>query len=346
MSGTSLDALDIAYVTFDFTSSPTVEFKLIQAESIPYPATLERQLRDATSLASPDLFELHHQLGIYYAQQVEAFIEKHRLPKQEIDAIASHGQTIFHQPERGFTVQIGCGATLAYTCQLPVISDFRSLDVIAGGQGAPLVPIGDLQLFHNKADAFLNLGGFANISFQQQSKVVAYDLCAANLPMNLWMQAIGKNYDKDGELAQQGQVNEVVLAQLNQLDYYQQSGPKSLGSEWLSQNYLPHFESLNLADKLATHIAHCAHQIACQVPKSCQKILVTGGGAKNPLLIKALQHACKAELLIPDEQLIDFKEALIFAFLGARHLRGESTTIESVTGASKALCTGVLHQHF
>jgi anhydro-N-acetylmuramic acid kinase len=263
-----------------------------------------------------------------------------------ITAIASHGQTIFHQPEKGFTTQIGCGATLNYLTKIPVINQFRTLDVSAGGQGAPLVPIGDHYLFSKFADGFLNLGGFANISSQQNAVPLAYDIAPANLPMNRWMQSIGKSYDQNGALARTGSVDLATYQKVMDLGFFQQSGPKSLGTEWLEQAYLPLFETLSLADRLRTHVevlkTLCIKHFEVL---DLQKVYLTGGGAHNQFLIETIQNAFVGQLVVPVPELIDFKEAIIFAFLGARHLRNETTTLQAVTGAQEALRTGVLHDY-
>jgi anhydro-N-acetylmuramic acid kinase len=346
MSGTSLDGLDIAHVKFQFSKGYPVHFEILQTETISYQSALLDRLKISTQLNGSDLFELHHVLGLFYAESVNQFIQKNAIAPTQIDAIASHGQTIFHRPELGFTVQLGCGTTLNYHTKIPVINDFRTLDVVAGGQGAPLVPIGDAQLFSSLADGFLNLGGFANISTQKNGLQQAFDIAPANLPLNIWMQTIGQEYDKDGALSSSGKVNETILNQVLQQPFFKQNGPKSLGTEWLNEHYLPLFESLPIEDRLRTHTeilsllcAETFHSLALH------KVFVSGGGAYNSFLMQRIQANFNGELIIPAPQIIAFKEALIFAFLGALFIRKEPNTIASVTGAKESLCTGTLHDY-
>jgi anhydro-N-acetylmuramic acid kinase len=346
MSGTSLDGLDIAHVAFDFSNSEQPEFKLLNQQTFALPQPIFEQLFQIFTLSAQQVFELDQQIAHFYAQCVQDFMLQFGIEQAAITAIASHGQTIFHQPEKGFTTQIGCGATLNYLTKIPVINQFRTLDVSAGGQGAPLVPIGDHYLFSKFADGFLNLGGFANISSQQNAIPLAYDIAPANLPMNRWMQSIGKSYDQNGALARTGSVDLATYQKVMDLAFFQQSGPKSLGTEWLEQAYLPLFETLSLADRLRTHIevlkTLCIKHFEVL---GLQKVYLTGGGAHNQFLIETIQNAFVGQLVVPVPALIDFKEAIIFAFLGARHLRNETTTLQAVTGAQEALRTGVLHDY-
>lgn len=345
MSGTSLDGLDIAHVSFAFQAE-TITFELLHFHTFSYPESILEKLKNATNLNSEELQIFDKELGAYFAEMVNVFMQKNKISKQQIAAISSHGHTVFHQPHRGFTLQIGCGSTMAFKTGIDVINDFRSLDVIAGGQGAPLVPIGDFHLFGNKASAFLNLGGFSNISFRKHGQIQAFDISPANLPSNLLMQTIGKSFDQDGQLAQSGKINPSLLEQLNSLAYYAQKAPKSLGIEWLNKHYMPLLNrSENIADLLCSHTEHVAIQIAHVLnTENLTSVFITGGGTKNTYLLERLRVHFNGTCLIPEKEIIDFKEALVFAFLGARHLRGEPTNVPSVTGANQELCTGVLHR--
>jgi anhydro-N-acetylmuramic acid kinase len=344
MSGTSLDGLDIAHVAFDFSNSENTDFELLNYCTYPLPQPIFKQLFDIFSLSAQQVFELDQQLAHFYANCVAAFVNDFGINKEQITAIASHGQTIFHQPQKGYTTQIGCGATLNFLTKIPVINQFRTLDVSAGGQGAPLVPIGDKLLFSKFANGFLNLGGFANISSQQNTVQIAYDIAPANLPMNRWMQSIGKSYDQNGALARTGTVDLAAYQKVMDLDFFMQNGPKSLGTEWLDQAYLPLFEDLSLADRLRTHVEVLKNLCIKHFEVlGLQKVYLTGGGAHHQFLVELLQKSFRGELILPEPALIDYKEALIFAFLGARYLRNETTTLSEVTGAQEALRTGVLH---
>lgn len=344
MSGTSLDGLDIAQVSFDFSKVEGIEFQLINCKTYPLPRAIFTQLSGVFNLSAAAIFQLDQELAVFYAACIEAFIVEFELKKEQITAIASHGQTIFHQPLNGFSTQIGCGTTLNYLTKIPVIDQFRQLDVSAGGQGAPLVPLGDQLLFSSYADGFLNLGGFANISKAHNGKSLAYDICPANLPMNRWVQEIGLNYDPDGSHARQGEVRQEVVDKVLELEFFKQNAPKSLGAEWLDSVYLPCFNNLRLNDKLRTHLEII--KILCT--RECQNlginnVYLTGGGAFNTYLVELLRQAFDGEVILPEPKLINYKEAVIFAFLGARFLRKESTTLSEVTGAKEALRTGILH---
>ena len=344
MSGTSLDGLDIAHVSFDFSSKHNIDFQLINCKTYALPKPIFEKLSNVFSMSAMAVFELDQELAHFYAACIAQFIAENNIKQTEITAIASHGQTIFHQPNKGYTTQIGCGSTLNFLTKIPVINQFRQLDVSAGGQGAPLVPLGDALLFAPFADGFLNLGGFANISTQQNSSSIAYDIAPANLPMNKWMQQLGRAYDANGELAREGKINEEVLTKVLALDFFSHDGPKSLGTEWLENTYMPCFENDSIPDKLRTHLE--VLKILCIRAfehLGIKSVYVTGGGAFNDYFIELLSAEFKGKLIIPDADIINYKEAIIFAFLGARFLRNETTTLSAVTGATEALRTGVLH---
>lgn len=345
MSGTSLDGLDIAHVSFAFQADK-IKFELLHYQTFSYPDSLLKKLKNVTNLTAEELQLFDRELGTYFAEKVNTFLQENKVSKKQIVAIASHGHTVFHQPHQGFTLQIGCGSTIAFHTDIDVINDFRSLDVIAGGQGAPLVPIGDLHLFGNQATAFLNLGGFSNISFQKHGQMLAFDISPANLPSNLLMQSIGQSYDQDGQLARSGTIIDPLLAQLNSLEYYAHPAPKSLGVEWMNEHYMSLFDAnANMADLLHTHTEHVAMQVAKVLnQEKLTSVFITGGGAKNIYFLERLREYFSGICIIPEIEIIDFKEAIVFAFLGARHLRGEPTNVPSVTGANQELCTGVYHR--
>jgi anhydro-N-acetylmuramic acid kinase len=345
MSGTSLDGLDIAHVAFDF-SAKNPRFELLHSETLPYSDEILSKLNVAKTFSVPEMLMLDKEIGRFYALKVVDFIKKYKIDSKIIAAIASHGQTIFHQPENGFTQQIGCGSTLAFLTGIHVINDFRSLDVIAGGQGAPLVPIGDFLLFSDEADAFLNIGGFVNISFKKGDEITAFDICPGNLPLNKFAETLGLKYDKNGEIAKNGQLDESLLKELNNINYYSLAAPKSLGTEWLEKQFLPLIPiELSPEKKLRTITEHIAFQISAVLnDQQLNSVFITGGGAHNNFLIECLKQHFSGNIIVPESKLIDFKEAIVFAFLGARYLRNEETTISSVTGAKLSLCTGVYHR--
>lgn len=339
MSGTSLDGLDICFSKF-WKENSYWKFEIIKAETIPYPKVLEEQLRNSIHLSSQDLLALHSKYGFYLGKITNNFIEKNQL--SDIDLIASHGHTVFHQPQRKFTLQIGDGRAIKLQTQIPVIYDFRSQDVLLGGNGAPLVPIGDELLFSDY-DACLNLGGFSNISFKINDERIAFDIAPVNIVLNKLVQDFGQNYDENGDLARKGNINLQLLEQLNSLEFYAQSHPKSLGIEWCNANVFPLFSAIENLDVLATFTEHASEQISKIFNiHQLNKVLFTGGGTYNQYLIEKIRHKTNTEIIIPEKQIIDFKEALIFAFMGVLRLNNETNVLASATGSSHNHSSGII----
>jgi len=346
MSGTSLDGVDLAHVEFDLSQSQAHKFKLLHQQTIPFPEELLFKLTEATEYSVPATLILDKELGKFFADCVNSFCENNSISKNDINALASHGQTILHQPKNGFTLQIGCGSTISYFTGLKVINDFRTRDIIAGGQGAPLVPVGDFGLFGNEAESFLNIGGFSNFSFKNnESKIVAYDICPGNLPLNKLAMSKGLSFDRNGELAASGEINFFLLDLLNSLEFYRQSGPKSLGTEWLEEHFYPLLKfDKEIENNLRTVVEHIAIQISSKLNENQLKsVFITGGGAKNKFLISRIEHYFSGKVILPDAETIDFKEAIVFAYLGALYLEQIPNAISSVTGAQKDTICGVLH---
>ena len=345
MSGTSLEGLDIAHVEFTHQDKKTA-FKLKQIETIPYPQDILKELQECHSIDITSLQILDKRIGAFFGSKINDFISKNKINKKEIDAIASHGQTLLHQPENGFTLQVGCGSTIAYLTGINVINDFRTLDIVAGGQGAPLVPIGDFELFESRADSFLNIGGFCNISFKNEGLINAFDICPGNLPLNHYAKILGYTYDQDGNMAAKGKLNSKILYDLNSLAYYKKSHPKSLGTEWLNKNFYTKLITEETSENILHTISvHVAQQIVdCLNQFQLNSVFVTGGGVKNKFLIDLIIGSYTGEVIIPGDDTIDFKEAIVFAFLGFKSLQNEPNNVSSVTGAERSLCTGVLHK--
>jgi anhydro-N-acetylmuramic acid kinase len=278
---------------------------------------------------------LHKDFGYFSGVAAKKFMLKHRIKP---NFIAAHGHTIFHQPGLQLTFQIGCGATVAAITGVDTCCDFRSTDVALGGQGAPLVPIGDELLFSD-FDLCLNLGGFANISFRKANKRLAYDICPANIVLNELAQQLNKSYDRNGALARKGQLNNNLLEELNNIPYYSLKAPKSLGKEWVKEQVWPllnRAKKSSVEDKLATFCYHIAEQVAQSTKgQARRKMLVTGGGAFNGFLMTALKASSAVTLVVPDRLSVSFKEALIFAFLGVLRSRDQVNALRSVTGAKK-----------
>lgn len=336
MSGSSLDGIDLALVRFT-SEKERYSYNIISAETLPYPEYWKQQLANAF-LSKPDtLVPLDKAYGAYLGQCVLEFVNRHGIRP---DFVASHGHTIFHKPEIRYTLQIGDGQALADACGLTVVNDFRTEDVSKGGQGAPLVPIGDRLLFGDY-DICLNIGGIANLSYEANKRRIAYDICIANQALNWLAQREGYAYDKDGMMARQGTVNNALLQELNNNAFYHQEPPKSLGREFFETFQKELLKQYNTDDALATFTAHIAIQIAesiASIPEG--KMLVTGGGARNRFLIEQIQQHTKHQVIVPDTQTIDYKEALIFAFLGLLRLEGHTNVLCSVTGAPSDSCSG------
>jgi anhydro-N-acetylmuramic acid kinase len=362
MSGTSLDGLDLVAVEF-WQTGEKWQFKIEAAETLEYAAERKNRLKNAPELSGVELIQLHTEYGRFLGSETKRFItENHFQP----DIVASHGHTIFHQPEKGFTFQAGSGFEIAAVTEITTVADFRSGDVALGGQGAPLVPVGDRLLF-SEYEYCLNLGGFANISFEKNGKRIAFDICPVNIVLNHFAEKQGFYFDKNGEMGRKGKVNSELLKKLNQLDFYRAEPPKSLGREWVEKVFMPvinDFEILD-EDKLRTVYEHIAQQIAGEgtdkgegggggtnkgggtdkggdTNKSEGKMLVTGGGAFNAFLIELISGKTPIELIISANEIINFKEALIFAFLGVLKIRGEINCLASITGAKKNHSTGLV----
>jgi anhydro-N-acetylmuramic acid kinase len=347
MSGSSLDGLDIAFVEF-LHHGGVWSFEIIAADCYQYSAQWKEKLQSATSLSAFDYALLHAQYGHYLGKEVLRFIEQNGL-QYKVGLISSHGHTTFHLPPK-MTAQLGDGAAIAAETGLPVVTELRALDVAFGGQGAPIVPIGE-KLLLKGYEYYLNLGGIANISFQKDDQYVAFDVCPANRVLNMIIAKEGKEYDTGGEMASTGTVNEELLEKLNDLPYYQQPYPKSLANRFGTDEVYPLVASFNLstADALRTYVEHIVQQIKRSInhqpPTTNNKLLVTGGGAFNSFLVQKLAVVLTAldiEVVVPDEKIVQYKEALIMAFMGVLRWRQEYNVLSSVTGAQRDSIGGAL----
>ncbi|MGK6342581.1 anhydro-N-acetylmuramic acid kinase [Chryseobacterium sp. DT-3] len=338
MSGTSLDGLDICFAAFE--KKKDWNFQILKAETLPYSQNWEEKLRNSIHLSSEELLELHSEYGFYLGHQVREFIDRNYL--ENIDLIASHGHTVFHQPKKKFTLQIGDGRAIKIETGLPVIYDFRSQDVLMGGNGAPLVPIGDELLFSDY-DACLNLGGFSNISLKQDGKRIAFDIAPVNIVLNRLANKFNKNFDENGDLARKGSVDQDLLGKLNSLDFYNQAHPKSLGIEWCNEAIFPLLKNSDVTNAMATFIEHVAQQISNVINVNrLENVLCTGGGSYNTCLIEKIREKTEFTVIIPERQIIDHKEALIFAFMGVLRMKNEINVLSSATGSTADHSSGVL----
>lgn len=336
MSGTSVDGLDICAVQFQNDS-----FSFLATDTYSYDTILHNQLLNSHNLSALELAQLHVDFGIFCGKRVKDFTERHHICA---DYVCSHGQTVFHTPNTSLTLQIGSGAHIAAESGITTICDFRTLDVAMGGQGAPLVPIGDELLFPQYKYC-LNIGGFANVSTNKNEKRIAWDICPSNIVLNTYARKFNKDFDCNGELGKKGDINSDLLSKLNNIPYYTYNAPKSLGREWVEKNIQPIIEQSNISDldKITTFYEHCAIQIGSALSGIGEKTLCTGGGVKNSFLMERIAHHTKSNLIIPDSNLIDYKEALIFAYLGYLRVNEHTNCLASVTGARKNVCGGAIY---
>lgn len=339
MSGSSLDGIDL--VDVNFWHNGRWHFEIVARDNFEYDHVWKKRLSDAFYMSPEDIKDLDIQYGKLLGKVTRSFIEKFDLNPE---IVASHGHTIFHRPQEHYTLQIGDGQSIADSCGVKVINDFRTEDVLKGGQGAPLVPVGDKLLF-SEFPICLNIGGIANVSYDINGERIAYDICIANQALNFLANLKNMDYDRDGLLARSGIVDNQLLEKLNSHLYHSKTFPKSLGREFFEENIKPLFEqnpsNCSLEDLMATFVEH----IAIQIGKSIEnqpfgKMLITGGGAKNKFLVERIQANTKHKVVIPDSDIIDYKEAMVFAFLGVLRNRNEINVFRSVTGAENDSCSG------
>lgn len=331
MSGSSLDGLDVALCAFDLDNG-TWSASIQRARTIAYAPGMHARLAGAMGSDALELARLHRDLGDLIGGCCKELAEG-----EEIDLIGSHGHTVFHKPEEGLTMQIGCGARIAAACGKTTVCDFRTKDVAFGGQGAPLVPLGERLLFPDN-DAFLNLGGISNASFHLRDGTSGYDIGPCNMLLNMLALEMGSAFDEDGRIAASGMVHAGLLAHLESLPFYRLPPPRSLGREWFEEHMRRPMQdkTIPLPDRMRTAVEHIALRIGAELDsRGIARVLVTGGGAHNAFLISRLRELTKADVVVPQRSLVDFKEAMIFALLGLLRVRGEVNALASVTGARR-----------
>lgn len=352
MSGTSMDGLDLAYCHLWQKEYGRWTYEIKAAETIPYEEKWRLRLSKLRTQSSLIFHKTDRYYGEYIGQEINAFLKRNQIGDAEL--ISSHGHTIFHQPEENITVQIGSGHAISAVTGLPVVCDFRAMDVVLGGEGAPLAGLGDALLF-SEYDLCLNLGGFANISGELNGKRIAYDVCPANIVLNRIAREFGEEFDRDGEIASRGSIDYELLSTLNKIPYYSWKYPKSLGREWINESFWYHVKESDAGkeDKMKTLVDHIAYQIGAAIDslagnrdKAQVRVLVTGGGALNKVLIDHLMSHTDASIVVPEKELIAYKEALIFALLGVLRVRNEVNVWASATGADRDSVSGSLHGNF
>lgn len=340
MSGTSLDGLDLITCRFEKTERG-LTVSSSKGKTLPYPKPWKKRLAQSLNLNAAELLALDADYGKFVGESIKGYLDKNKIKAQ---IISSHGHTVHHDPARGYSLQIGHGAHLGMACGLPVVNDFRVTDIAAGGQGAPLVPMGDALLYAD-FDQCINLGGIANTSYRKNGLRLAYDIVPFNLVMNALAERAGKEYDAGGKLAGSGKTIPALLKKLNRLDYYKKRGPKSLGREWIEANIFPLIEnnSIKTEDYLKTYLVHTVEQITASIEKGGNgKVLLSGGGAFNTYFVKQLMSKSKAKIVVADKENIQFKEAIIFALLGWLRWNNLPNCMGSVTGASDNVSGGIV----
>ena len=344
MSGTSLDGLDICLVSFNCDDYS--DFNIINSKTYNYSSDWTDKLSNAINLGLNELNKLDNEFGKLIGDNINKFILKIGNPK--VDLVSSHGHTVFHDPKKGITKQIGKGSVIFDRTKISLICDFRTQDVELGGQGAPLVPIGDLNIFKNYKYC-LNLGGFGNISIKKNKLIKAFDICPVNTVLNYYSKKLGHPYDKNGKISEKGNINYKLLNKLNSLEYYKNEGPKSLGIEYVNEKVIPLIDSLSINnnDVLNTYIEHITQQIKISIKnnKENESILVTGGGAYNQTIIKKLKNKLNCKVIIPKKEIVDNKEALIFAYLGLLRYNNKVNCLKTVTGAKKNHSSGLVFKN-
>ena len=348
MSGTSFDGLDLCCVSFNKEAS-LYSYKLLDAHTHGYTNEFVQRLSNAHLMKESELTDLEDEFDLIVLQAICEFLEGIAIP---IDLISSHGHTVFHRPDQGITRQIGNGKRYYSQFKIPVVFDFRSYDVALGGQGAPLVPIGDALLF-NTYDVCLNLGGISNISYSLEGERRAFDIGMFNTPINDLVQRLNLAYDLGGKIAESGKPIPELLDTLNSLSFFARTAPKSLGKEWYHETFFPLISSHqapieNLVNTVTEHnviqICKVLHRLLTLTKQNTLRVLITGGGAHNTYALRRMRALVSENirLEIPEKQLIDYKEALIFAFMGYLRSQNQINVYSSVTGASKDSCAGTL----
>ena len=339
MSGTSLDGLDLCHVIFDLENLSN--FIIANSISISYNKNILKKLHNIVEKKPKEIKKIDIEFGNFIGESINKFISDFNL--KNINLISSHGHTVFHQPDIGITLQIGNGEIINKITGIKTVNNFRAQDLSLNGQGAPLVPIGDKILF-SKFKYCLNLGGFINLSIKSDSQIIAYDICPLNTVLNFYSKKMGYEYDENGILSSRGKINIDLFHELNSISFYSKKNPKSLGIEFVIDKIFPMIDSYKITEEetLATFVKHAAFQISKNINDS-EKVLLSGGGTYNNNLVDILRNEYNINIFIPNKQIIDFKEALIFALLGVLRVQNKTNCLKSVTGAEKDHSSGDIY---
>ena len=339
MSGTSCDGLDIAYCSY-WMDNGKWQYELINKSFTPYDPVMSEKLLKSSKLSSYDLKKLDIELGELISTNILSLIKNHSIKPF---LISSHGHTVLHNPAEKITLQIGNPLIISNKTKIKVITNFRELDVLTGGQGAPLVPYGDKHLF-SENDYCINIGGIVNISNLKSKIITAYDVCPANIILNKYSRAMGLEYDKNGSIASKAKKINSLFNKLNNLGYYNIDGPKSLDIDLIEKEFFPLLKGYAHEDILCTTIHHIAYQINKSLGSKNNNVLLTGGGVFNTFLLKKIKSYNKLNnnFIVPNSDIVSFKEAIIFGYLGLlRYLNYENIS-KTVTGSKNSSSSGTI----
>lgn len=347
MSGSSLDGLDLATVEYEIDGDSIRDWKVLYAASYEYPEKWQSKLESAPAASGYKLASLHAETGNFFGDLCLRFIEESGITP---DYIASHGHTVMHAPKLSFTLQIGDASHIAVRAGVPTISDFRTADIAAGGQGAPLAPIVEQYLYKGYG-MYLNLGGIANISAHGDSGILAWDVCPCNQLLNFSAGRKDLPYDQDGLLARTGSVDQALLGEFRKIIPLPHSNPYSLDNTFILTKFISLLKAsfLSVEDQLCTSVEYISDCITKQAKQARNLLgtqptmLITGGSAHNTFLIERLkarlsQHSIEA--VVPDDATIDFKEAILMSLCGLLRILQKPNALASVTGASRDTVNG------
>lgn len=344
MSGSSMDGIDLAICEFPKEGS----YILHKSETIPLPDQLSDRITGFASLNPFEIADLDADFSLFVAQTINNFIGDFA---GKIGLIVSHGHTIYHNPPKNVSWQLGNGGIIASKCGIDTLCDLRIQDVTLGGEGAPLASTLDFHIFKNH-DLLINLGGIANVSLRGlENKLLSWDVGPCNQILNALAARNGMKYDDEGKLARKGIAIDEIMESWQKLDYFNREVPKSLDNSWVRQNFIEPILMLPYpnGDLLATSVEFLARQLADDIRKNSgfnMEGLVTGGGAHNTYLIERINAHCSdlgVKVQPAARELIDYKEAILMAFMGHLYQQKRANTVSSATGAVKDIQAGGLY---
>ncbi len=351
MSGTSLDGIDVALCEID-----SRHCKLISADEYPFDKELKREILEVIegTTTLKQVGTIDKRLGIAFAHAVNRFVREKELKVEDITAIGLHGQTLWHETQSEFTfsMQLGDASTVVAHTGIKVVADFRSMDVANGGQGAPFAPAFHQEIFSDLEEnvAVLNIGGMANITLLGE-ELQGWDIGCGNVLLDMWIQKCkGASYDKDGEFASSGEVNQDLLNAMLRDEYFTKFPPKSTGREYFNEtwfaNHLPIFNSIKDEDIQRTLLELTAKTVSNDVKNNDTELLIVcGGGVKNSFLMQRITELCGIKVMSSDKFGISsiYMEAMAFAWLAYKRIHNEEVELSSVTGASKDSILGGIY---